>query len=66
MGWRHRQLRRAVGAYVDDELAVRDRLWVVAHLRACPGCRELAAALRGIKEALRGIPGTSRRSVSDA
>lgn len=46
-------IRRALGAYVDDELSGADRLTVSDHLEACHGCSTEVESLRGIGEALR-------------
>lgn len=53
-------IRRALGAYVDDELSGAERLAVLDHLEACDDCATEVESLRGIGDALRGMSaGTS-------
>jgi len=42
--------------YLEGELDANDRRLVEAHLRACPGCRGLLAALTETREVLSGFP----------
>lgn len=48
-------IRRALGAYVDDELSGAQRLTVLDHLEACDDCATEVESLRGIGDALRCV-----------
>lgn len=57
-------IRRALDAYVDDELSGAERLTVSDHLEACDDCATEVESLRGIGEALRS--GSAYTSASDS
>jgi anti-sigma factor RsiW len=45
-----------LSAYLDGELAVSERGEVVAHLGACPSCRDELEALAAVRGSVRGLP----------
>ena len=44
--------RRRIGAYIDEELDLRQRRAVAAHIDGCPSCRTHLSSLLSVEEAL--------------
>jgi Putative zinc-finger len=58
--WDHRWTAGHMSAYVDGELASRERLRLERHVRECQECRGLLAGLRDMLDALHRLPPPSQ------